>query len=124
MTLSLSSSPPSSSASELYRFSLCLETLSLDFFFFGSVQGKLPCFNASFLPSGAISPHSLTAAVNILVYLDSCWIGSSFFFFLIESYLFKFLNFWLGWVFVVAHWLSLVVASGDYSLVLVSGFPR
>lgn len=48
------------------------------FFFFDSAQAKLPCVNASFLLSGAISPHSLTAALIILVYLDSRWIGSSF----------------------------------------------
>ena len=33
----------------------------------------------------------------------------------------KFIYFWLHWVFVAAHGLSLVVASGDYSLVVVCG---
>ena len=44
----------------------------------------------------------------------------SFFFFLKESTLF--IYFWLCWVFVAAHGLSLVVASGGYSLLPCAGF--
>ena len=36
--------------------------------------------------------------------------------------LLKFIYFWLLRVFVDAHWLTLVVASGDYSLAAVHGF--
>ena len=34
---------------------------------------------------------------------------------------FLFISFWLHWVFIVAHRLSLVAASGGYSLVVVHG---
>ena len=33
-----------------------------------------------------------------------------------------FIYFWLHWIFVAAHGLSLVAASGDYSLLQCSGF--
>ena len=36
-----------------------------------------------------------------------------------QKYLF--IYFWLHWVFVAVHGLSLAVASGDYSLVVVCG---
>ena len=35
------------------------------------------------------------------------------------SYLF--INFWLGWIFIAKHGLSLAVASGGYSLIAVHG---
>ena len=43
-----------------------------------------------------------------------------FFFFLI--YLFIYIYFWLRWVFVAAHGLSLVVAGRGYSLLRCAGF--
>ena len=36
--------------------------------------------------------------------------------------IYLFIYFWLHWVFVAAHGLSLVVASGDYSLLRCMGF--
>ena len=42
---------------------------------------------------------------------------------LIIYFLIYFLYFWLCWVFIAACGLSLVVASGGYSLVGVHGFP-
>ena len=43
------------------------------------------------------------------------------FFYILFLKLYSFLNFWLCWVFVAARRLSLVVANGGYSLVLVHG---
>ena len=42
---------------------------------------------------------------------------------LIIYFLIYFLYFWLCWVFIAVCGLSLVVASGGYSLVGVHGFP-
>ena len=43
-------------------------------------------------------------------------------FFLINLYTFKFIYFWLHWVFVAARGLSLVVVSGGYSSLWCAGF--
>ena len=37
------------------------------------------------------------------------------------KYLFLFIYFWLRWIFIAVFRLSLVAASGDYSLVMVEG---
>ena len=37
-------------------------------------------------------------------------------------FLFKFIYFWLHWVFIAAHGLYLVVASGSYSSLRCAGF--
>ena len=45
-----------------------------------------------------------------------------FFFELINQVIYLFIYFWLHWVFVAAHRLSLVVASGGYSSLQCAGF--
>ena len=47
----------------------------------------------------------------------SCALAGRFFFFFL-----KFIYFWLCWVFIAARGLSLVVASGGYSLLRCKGF--
>ena len=44
------------------------------------------------------------------------------YFFLINLKIYLFIYFWLHWVFVAAHGLSLVVVSGGYSLLWCAGF--
>ena len=46
-----------------------------------------------------------------------------FLFFFINLLIYIFIYFWLSWVFIAAHGLSLVVASGGYSLLRCAGFP-
>jgi len=38
-----------------------------------------------------------------------------------SDFLKKFIYLWLCWVFIAACWISLVVVSGDFSLVVVHG---
>ena len=52
---------------------------------------------------------------NFSVYASN---SSNFFF----KYIYLFINFWLCWVFVAAHRLSLVAASKGYSSLLCAGF--
>ena len=42
--------------------------------------------------------------------------------FFIYLFIYLFIYFWLGWIFVAARGLSLVVASGGYSLLRCAGF--
>ena len=45
-----------------------------------------------------------------------------FFFFFFNKFIYLFIYFWLHWVFVAAHGLSLVVVSGGYSSLWCAGF--
>ena len=47
--------------------------------------------------------------------------GHSFFFFFLKDFIFIYLFIWLCWVIIAARGLSLVVASGGYSFVVVGG---
>ena len=47
----------------------------------------------------------------------------SFLFFLINLFILFHFYFWLCWVFIAAHGLSLVAASGGYSLLWYAGLP-
>ena len=52
---------------------------------------------------------------------ESCFLLLSFFFFF-NKFIYLFIYFRLHWVFVAAHRLSLVVASGGYSSLWWAGF--
>ena len=61
--------------------------------------------------------------VNISRSLFSMPLYSFLYFFLkINLFIYLFIYFWLSWVFVAAHGLSLVAVSGSYSLLRCMGF--
>ena len=82
------------------------------------VQNKCPFFREGFLlPSHKIqytAAFSLGTAKDSIVFFLFCFVflTNDFFFYF---YLFILIYFWLHWVFLAAHGLSLVVASGDHS---------
>ena len=61
-------------------------------------------------------------AVTDFKLLFTCLTVKCIFFPLNCLFFFFFFNFWLCWVFVAAHGLSLVVASGGYSSLRCAGF--
>ena len=73
------------------------------------------------------------SSVILFCFLFLCFFGISLFFyfsvdyclsgnFFLFNFIYLFIYFWLRWVFIAAHWLSLVVASGGYSLLWCLGF--
>ena len=93
-------------------------------------ESSLICFRQMLhpsLPSEALQLHlplNEISSSSITFSLLSPWPSSltiSFFLIYIFIYLFIF-YFWLHWVFAAAHRLSVVVASGGYSLLWCAGF--
>ena len=52
----------------------------------------------------------------------NCLIQKQFFFFFFNKFIYLFIYFWLCWVFGAVRRLSLVAASGGYSLLWCAGF--
>ena len=60
----------------------------------------------------------LSTIMNLTISLPLC---RTSFFFLINLFIYLFIYLWLRWVFIAAHGLSLVAASGDYSWLQCTG---
>ena len=70
-----------------------------------------------YMPRGGIAKMSITCMFNFTL---ACLMPKDFLFF--SFFLSFFFFFWLHWVFFAVHGLSLVVASGGYSLLWCMGF--
>ena len=85
------------------------------FFFFKTT----PCSTAY----GAFVSQGPWVPLIGIVFGNSDCVGFLFCsFFLIHLFIYLFVYFWLRWVFVTAHGLSLVVVSGGYSSLRCAGF--
>ena len=78
------------------------------------------CQQRGFLVCGNVS--SFTAPSQWCRSHPSSFVSVFSFFFLINLFIYVFIYFWLHWVFVAAHGLPLVAASGGYSLLWCKGF--
>ena len=100
------------------------------FFIHSSVDGHLGFFHVLVLVNSAAVKLGYMYLFNcgfLRIYAREweCQIIQEFFFqfcFFLNKFIYLFIYFWLHWVFVAVHGLSLVAASGDHSLLQCAGF--
>ena len=106
----------------LFQRSVKLSSILFILFFFCSYSVISSTLSSSFLICSSVSfylqlfPFSVFF-ISVIVFLISVWLS-----FKITFFISIFIYFWLHWVFVAVHGLSLVAASRGYSLLQCAGF--